>query len=157
MVKNRITVNNVTVEVEEGSHVVVRNGVLFVNGEAIQSQLSGDVHVHWHGDLASLEADGSVSCRDVEGDLTAGGSVQCRNVEGTVSAGGSVHARGVTAASAVGFSGDIKVTAGGGSGSGASVKIGHGAIKTGDIHAGVHARGRRSGNVYAGGSVHLDD
>lgn len=157
MTVNRITINGVTVEVE-GENVSVLNGVIYVDGVAVQSQLSGDVHVLWHGDLASLEADGSVSCRNVDGDVTAGGSVQCRHVEGSVTAGGSVHTRAASAqASAVGFNGDIKVTAGGSSGS--SVRVGHGSISVGHVHAGgsVHARGRRAGNIHAGGSVHLDD
>lgn len=167
MTVNRITINGVTVEVE-GENVSVRAGVIYVDGVAVQSQLSGDVHVFWHGDLASLEADGSVSCRDVDGDVTAGGSVECRHVEGSVTAGGSVHTRGASAVAAVGFNGDIKVTAEGSSvyargGSAvagkAGVRVGHGSINVGNIHAGgsVHAKGRRAGNIHAGGSVHLDD
>lgn len=173
MVLNRITINGVTVEVE-GDDVVIRQGVIYIDGVAVQSQLSGDIHVHWHGDLASLTSDGSVTCRDVDGDVTAGGSVQCRHVEGSVSAGGSIHAGGgsVTrgSASAVGFAGDIKVEAvsrtayarGGDAVAGgtASVKIGHGEINVGDINAGgsVHARSRsaRYGRINAGGSIHLD-
>lgn len=159
MATNRIVINGVSVEIE-GNDVRVSQGVIYVDGVPLQSQLSGDVHIIWHGDLASLEADGSVTCRDVDGDITAGGSVNCRNVEGSVSAGGSIHTRGESSVAAVGHCGDIRVTATSSSGSrSASARVGHGSISVGNIHAGgsVHARGRRAGNIHAGGSVHLDD
>lgn len=93
MATNRIVINGIAVQVE-GSNVVVRNGVLYVNGVSVVSQLSGEVHIYWHGDLASLKADGSVECRDVNGSISAGGSVNCRNIEGHVLAGGSVYQSG---------------------------------------------------------------
>lgn len=157
MSKNRLIVNDIAIEVEDGARITLRNGVLYVDGNAVQSQLSGEIHVHWHGDLASLQADGSVTCRNVDGNVTAGGSVNCRNIEGSVNAGGSVHARRTAA---VGFCGDIKVTSGEGDSGGATVRIGHGDIQTGDVRAGgsVHAKrsGGYGGNITAGGSVHLD-
>lgn len=91
MAKSRITINGVTIEVE-GSNVSVRNGTIYVDGATVQSGLSGDVHIIWEGDLARLEADGSVTCRNVHGDVTAGGSVQCKDISGKISAGGSVKA-----------------------------------------------------------------
>ena len=155
MAINRITVNNFTVEVENGSEIILRNGVLYVDGVAVQSQLAGEIHVHWHGDLVSLQADGSVTCRDIDGDVTAGGSVHCRKIEGSVSAGGSIHTRDLPTAAAVGFCGDIRVTA-----AERGVRIGHGDIRTGDIRAGGSVHAKRGGgygaNITAGGSVHLD-
>ena len=138
MATNRIVINGITVEVE-GSNVVVRNGVLYVDGESVQSQLSGDVNIIWEGDLANLFADGSVTCGDVEGNVTAGGSVRSQKIDGNVTAGGSVHTGGT-------------VARGG--------RIGHGDISVSGINAGgsIHVRSKtgRYGSINAGGSVHLD-
>ncbi len=179
MVKNRIIVNNISVEVEEGSHVVVRNGVLYVNGETVQSQLSGEVHIVWHGDLAYLETDGAVTCRDVGGNVTAGGPVTCRDVDGSITAGSSVAARGHSGdvgAHARGHSGDVVAEAStayarggdatasahaharGGSASSsrsasAGIRIGHGAINTGRVEPGVRIG---HGGINASSSIFFD-
>jgi hypothetical protein len=71
----------VTVEVE-GSNVAVIGGTVYVNGQPVHSGLSGKVDIIWHGDLASLEADCSVTCQDVYGDVAAGHSVNCKSVPG---------------------------------------------------------------------------
>lgn len=93
MATNRITINGTTIQVQ-GNDVRVSQGSIYVDGVCLQSELSGAVHIYWHGDLAHLQADGIVECRDVEGSINAGGSVFCRNIEGSVTAGGSVHSRG---------------------------------------------------------------
>lgn len=93
MGKNRITVNGVTYEVE-GNNISVINGVIYADGVAVHSGLENSVHITWHGDLASLRTDGSVTCGSVEGDVIAGGSVKCHNVSGNVGAHGSVKAGG---------------------------------------------------------------
>lgn len=87
--KNRIVINGVVIEVD-GSNVSVCDGVIYVNGIPVQSQLAGNVHIYWHGDLASLDADGSVECENIHGNITAGGSVRCGDISGNVTAGGSV-------------------------------------------------------------------
>ncbi len=91
MAKNRMTINGVTYEVE-GNNISVRNGVIYVDGVVVHSGLDNSVHITWRGDLASLQADGSVTCGSVEGDVIAGGSVNCHNVSGNVGAHGSVKA-----------------------------------------------------------------
>jgi len=89
--KNRIVINGVAIEVE-GSNVSVRNGTIYVEDRPVASGLSGQVHISWEGDLAHLNADGSVTCNSVHGNVTAGGSVRCGDIAGTVTAGGSVKA-----------------------------------------------------------------
>lgn len=150
---NRITINNITVEVE-GNDVSVRKGVIYVDDVPIATHLSDEVHVIWEGDLANIESDGSVTCRDVAKNVFAGGSIQCRDVGGHINAKGSVHATGAA------------------SGTGAGVRIGRGVCNSvrgnerapvghGHINAGgsVHVRGRTGGHghINAGGSVHLDE
>jgi hypothetical protein len=159
MAISRIEINGVVFEVE-GNNVSFRNGVVYVDGVAVASGLSGNVHVIWHGDLASLDADGSVDCKNVYGSVNAGGSVHCSDIGGHVNAGGSikVKASGGSAsasASASGHSGSVSASASRG------IRIGHGDIICGSVNAGgsVHARSSRSGrygSINAGGSVHLD-
>lgn len=91
MGRNRFIINDVIYEVE-GNNISIRNGVIYVDGVVVQSGLDNSVHITWHGDLASLQADGSVTCGSVEGDVIAGGSVKCQNVGGNVGAHGSVRA-----------------------------------------------------------------
>lgn len=150
---NRITINNITVEVE-GNDVSVRKGVIYVDEVPIATRLSGEVHVIWEGDLATIEADGSVTCHDVAGNVFAGGSIQCRDVEGHINAKGSVHATGVAAGTGAGVRigrGEINSVRGD-----AAKRVGHGHINAGGS---VHVRGRSGGHghINAGGSVHLDN
>jgi hypothetical protein len=91
MGRNRLTVNGVTHFVE-GNNISVRNGVIYADGVAVHSGLDSGIHITWYGDLASLQADGSVTCDSVQGDVIAGGSVKCHNVSGNVGAHGSVKA-----------------------------------------------------------------
>lgn len=94
MNRNRITVNGMTIEVE-GSNVAIRGGTLYVNGLAVHSGLSGTVDIIWHGDLANLEAEGSVTCQDIHGDVVAGNSVYCKNVPGRAGTRNVTNAHGV--------------------------------------------------------------
>ena len=93
---NRITINGVTLEVS-GNNILVRNGKVKVNGVELNiGTLSDNVSIKFEGDLASLEADGSVDVSGfVKGNVDAGGSVNCGNVGGNVDAGGSVNCREV--------------------------------------------------------------
>lgn len=160
MAISRIEINGVVFEVE-GNNVSFRNGVVYVDGVAVASGLSGNVHVIWHGDLASLDADGSVDCQNIYGSVNAGGSVRCSDIAGHVNAGGSVKVKtpggfgGSATASASGHSGSVSASASRG------IRIGHGDITCGSVNAGgsVHVRSSRSGrygSINAGGSIHLD-
>jgi hypothetical protein len=91
MSKNRIVVNGLTIEVE-GSNVAIRSGTVYVDGVSVCSVQEQEIHVHWHGDLAYLQAGGSVTCGDVHGDVVANGRVSCQDVSGQVSCNGRVQA-----------------------------------------------------------------
>ena len=87
---NSVTINGKTYS---GSRsVVVKNNVVYVDGNKVDHGTTekGILEVHVTGVLENLEADGSVTCDDVQGTVQAGGSVTCDNVGGTVQAGGSV-------------------------------------------------------------------
>jgi hypothetical protein len=87
MIRNKITINGVTTEVT-GSNIVVRNGVVLINEEVIVRNLSGDVHIKFEGDLASLDAT-NVSVNgnimgNVDGvNVTVNGNIT-GNVDGTL-------------------------------------------------------------------------
>lgn len=106
MSRNRIIVNGMTIEVE-GNDVVVIGGTVYVNDTPVHSGLSGKVDIIWHGDLASLAADGSVTCQDIYGDVVAGHSVNCKAVPGKCASrqsGGSYGVNGnITAGHSVRF------------------------------------------------------
>ena len=92
--KNKITINGVTIEVDSsnGSSINVRNGVVSVGGVVVQTGLSGVVEIIWSGPAASINADGSVTVNgEVKGDVDAGGSINCGNVSGSADAGGSIN------------------------------------------------------------------
>lgn len=101
--KNRIVINGVAIEVE-GGNVSVYNGTLYIDDRPVQSGLSGQVHVYWYGDLATLDADGPVTLHgNVYGNVSANGRVDCHEVKGSCHAngrvgaarvGGSIHANG---------------------------------------------------------------
>lgn len=81
MSRNRIIVNGLTIEVE-GCNVGVIGGTVYVDGLPVHSGLTGKVEIIWHGDLASLETDSSVTCQNIYGDVVAGHSVNCKSVPG---------------------------------------------------------------------------
>lgn len=91
MSKNRIVVNGMTIEVE-GNNVAIRSGTVYVDGVSICSVQDQEIHVHWHGDLAQLQAGGSVTCGDVHGNVVANGRVDCQDVSGKISSNGRVQA-----------------------------------------------------------------
>jgi hypothetical protein len=105
-----ITVNGTEVEVPDGASIVIRGGVLHVNGKPWEGgKLAGEVKLKVEGGLISLFLDkGSVTLDgDVSGDVTcggsahvsgsvggkvdAGGSISCGDVRGSIDCGGSVH------------------------------------------------------------------
>ena len=89
-----VTINGKKFEAH-GNNVSVSSGAVYVDGVKIEDGLSGVVDIVWDGPLASLEAEGSVTCGDVHGDVTGGNSVTCKNVRGSVKAGNSVTCRDV--------------------------------------------------------------
>lgn len=84
-----ITINGQTIKVN-GGNISVVNGAIYSNGVAIKDGLAGIVKIQWEGPLASLTADCSVECGNVEGDVHGGNSVRCGDVKGNVKAGNSV-------------------------------------------------------------------
>lgn len=91
MGKNRIVVNGITFDVD-GNNVSIHSGTVYVDGVSVCSVQDQDVHIHWHGELANLQADGQVTCGDVHGDVTANGRVICQDVAGEISSNGRVKA-----------------------------------------------------------------
>ncbi len=84
-----ITINGRTIT--GGRSVSIINGVVIVDGQTVDTGVSGMVEiVVTGGDIHELRTDGSVTCQDVTGKVDAGGSVTCADVGGTVDAGGSV-------------------------------------------------------------------
>ncbi len=75
-----------------GRSISVQNNVVTIDGKQVdEAPKNGILHVSITGDVASIEADGSVTVSgQVQGSVRAGGSVSCGNVGGNVSAGGSV-------------------------------------------------------------------
>ncbi len=91
MSKNRIIVNGISFEVE-GEDVAIRSGTVYVNGISVCSAQDQEIHIYWHGGLAQLEANGSVTCGDVYGNVVANGKVHCQDVTGKISSNGRVQA-----------------------------------------------------------------
>lgn len=95
---NTIYVNGKSYTVS-GNNVSFTNGSLIVDGKIIESGLSGDVHVKWEGDLASLKCNScditgnvagdvhtnEIKCGNVGGDIKAN-DVKCGNVTGSIKA-----------------------------------------------------------------------
>lgn len=95
---NTITINGRSISVS-GSNVSVINGKIFVDEKLIEEGLSGDVHVKWEGDLASLKCNScditgnvagnvntnEIKCGNVGGDVKAN-EVKCGNVSGSIKA-----------------------------------------------------------------------
>lgn len=78
-----------------GWKIRIANGTIEVNGERIDSGISGTVKIDVeNGVIAELITDGSVKCEDVIGDVDAGGSVSAKKISGSVDAGGSVNVTG---------------------------------------------------------------
>lgn len=87
---NTIIINGTKIQTT-GNNITMINGSVFVDGKAIQTNLTGNVTIEFIGDLASLKTDGSATVNgNVKGDVDCGGSCNCGNISGSVDAGGSV-------------------------------------------------------------------
>ena len=95
---NNITINGKSFMVT-GKNVCIKNGKVLVDGEFIVGDLSGEVHVHFNGDLACLDCTTATINGNVQGDVDAttlkcgdiGGDVDCTtlhcgNITGNVDA-----------------------------------------------------------------------
>lgn len=81
---NNITVNGKSY-ICSGKNIVVRNGKVIVDGELIEEGLSGNVHIHFNGDLASLDCTDATISGNVMGDVNAT-SLRCNDINGNVDA-----------------------------------------------------------------------
>jgi hypothetical protein len=81
---NSITINNESF-ICEGKNIQVRNGTILVDGKVIKEGLSGDVTIHFNGDLASLTCADAVINGNVRGNVSAA-DVKCGDVGGNVNA-----------------------------------------------------------------------
>lgn len=90
---NRITINGETFEVS-GKNIVVKDSQVIVDGKVVKGGLSGNVHVIFEGDLASLDCNSCTINGNVQGNIDAN-SVHCGNVGGDIDAN-SVHCNTAT-------------------------------------------------------------
>ena len=91
-----IIINGIKIEGNGVHNIRVNGSTVTVNGNIVGSNFSGSIEVRvTEGDVANIEADGSVTAGNVTGNVAAGGSVRCENVGGDVSAGGSVKAEAI--------------------------------------------------------------
>ena len=81
---NSITINGESF-VCDGKNIVAKNGSIYVDGIQIKTGLSGNVTVHFNGDLATLNCADAVINGNVQGDVNAA-DVRCGDVGGNVSA-----------------------------------------------------------------------
>ena len=86
---NIINVNGKNYDVV-GRSIVVRNGVVFVDGNKIIGELTGDVHITFTGDLAKLDCTAATINGNVHGDVDGTTITINGNVQGKVD-GTSVH------------------------------------------------------------------
>lgn len=105
---NKIIINGKVIEVQNGKNISVVNDQVYVDGQLVDSGLSGIVKIQFEGDLASLKTSGNVDVHgSVEGNLTAGGNVESGDVTGNISAGGNISCGCVTGNASAG--GNIKM------------------------------------------------
>ena len=81
---NSITINGESF-VCNGKNIVSINGKIIVDGEVIKEGLSGNVTIHFNGDLANLTCADAVINGNVHGDINAA-DVRCNNVKGKITA-----------------------------------------------------------------------
>ena len=105
---NKISINGQTIGYHGSGNIVIKDGKIIVNGVTVE-ECSKNPNVVIHGNVTSLNCDGSVEVRgntgsidcggscnvtgNVEGDIDAGGSVNCKAVTGNIDAGCSVHCK----------------------------------------------------------------
>ena len=88
---NTIIVNETKIQTN-GKNISVINNSVYVDGQIIQTNLSGDVNIKFEGDLASLKCGGSASINgNIKGDVDVGGSLDCNAIVGNIDVGGSVR------------------------------------------------------------------
>jgi hypothetical protein len=86
----------------QGTNISIVNGNISIDGKPIGNTLSGEAHIIWEGDLASLNTDGSVTCNNVHGNISSGGSINVKgNVDGNITAGGSANITGSVSGSVI--------------------------------------------------------
>lgn len=74
-----------------GRNIIIRNGVVTIDGVRQGGELSGVVEIKiTDGVLERLETDAGVTCGNVGGDVRAGMEVNCGAVTGSVRAGMNV-------------------------------------------------------------------
>jgi len=80
--KNKITINGKTYDVS-GRNIVVKNDTIYVDGQVVESGLSGIVKIEFTGDLANLDCTTAVINGNVQGDVD-GTNITCGDVGGDV-------------------------------------------------------------------------
>jgi hypothetical protein len=93
MFGSRITINGKTCTAPPGSILSIKNGVAYIDGKKVDDGLDDNtqpvsIQIEGHGDV---DAEGSVTCQNVQGGIDCGGSVRCGDVGGGISCGGSVQ------------------------------------------------------------------
>jgi len=82
--------------VVEGNNVSIVNGVITVDGKAVETKLSGIVKIIWEGPIANVKSDSSIVVNgDVSGNVAAGSHVSCENVNGSVAAGSHINCESI--------------------------------------------------------------
>lgn len=90
--KNKITVNGVTFEVE-GNNVSIINDRIYVDGKEITSGIDLRPQIKWDGPAANVTVDkGDLECGDISGNAYSDGSIHCKNIGGQATAAGSMSA-----------------------------------------------------------------
>ena len=81
---NRLFVNGKLHQVK-GNNVTIVNGSMFVDGDLVESGLSGTVIVKWEGDIANVSGTNIVVNGNVNGHVD-GTNITCNNIGGNVDA-----------------------------------------------------------------------
>jgi hypothetical protein len=95
--RNKITINGKSYDNVGGKNIQVRNDSVYVDGQLIESGLSGIVKIEFTGDIANLDCttahingnvtgnvDGTtINCGNVGGDVD-GTTIRCGNIGGNV-------------------------------------------------------------------------
>lgn len=85
-----VTINGKTYQ---GSRVVVKEGLVIVDGKVVEEQTLGALTIVVNGTLEQLQSDRSVLVDgDIKGSVSASGTVKAQTIHGDVEATGSVKA-----------------------------------------------------------------